>query len=159
MNIGDKVWTTPHSSKKPFECKQPAGNSVFLSTATKAVIVGEGKSWGNWVVELVTGDRFEVNQDQLVRQPEVGMGCSAGYGSDDYPYFVTGVAHSGKSFIMQTGDHGVNKKIWPEQDYDCTPNTEGSMYKVNLTKRGWTVEGSKKTVYVGVARFYQDPHF
>lgn len=173
MNIGDKVWTKPYTTRKPREVLQTNGTTVTLTGSTKMVIIGRvGGPWsGAFLCEKLVqtgnggeypgGETYELPENALARAPEVGMGATYGIGSDAYPYFITSVSKSGRQFTMRAAITGKNKRQWPDQEYDCTPQTEGDIahdVKVRLTKKGWARKGAGY-VCVGFANYHRDPHF
>lgn len=140
MNIGDKV--------------------IILASGQQGLIAAEVPGWHNgrvWDVAFA-GGLVAIREENLARVPEFGMGCSMGYGSDSYPFHITGIIKSGKSFTMRRAKVGKNRKVWPEQDYEVEFDANGAARTVRLSKkRGWVCNGQR--VLVGAAIFYQDPSF
>jgi hypothetical protein len=97
--------------------------------------------------------------------PVVGMGATAGYGSDCYPFTITTVYSPNRIGVKRdifkptakhTGMFGV-------QDY--TYETDHSAQETIYTRRkngGWAQPGESikaATMYIGHRRYYQDPSF
>lgn len=92
--------------------------------------------------------------------PVVGMGATAGYGSDRYPYTVTAVNKTGKTIkVIQTNPIWENGKIIG-YDESYQPNT-GAIY--TLRKDGYFYHKGGKArggaMCLGYRSYYQDPSF
>lgn len=94
-------------------------------------------------------------------QPAPGVGATLGIGSDCYPYTISRVSPSGKTFWMRrdnytrTDQNGMSES--QEYDYSSDPNAPEE--EVRMTTRGWRLKGSKyQSVHVGTRRAYSDPH-
>lgn len=97
-----------------------------------------------------------------VSKPEVGMGATISYHSDRSAATIIKVSKSGKSFYIQedtavrTDKNGMSEI----QEYEFTPNPNGSVYKVTQRKDGsFRLMGDKTRVYIGVRRQYYDFSF
>jgi hypothetical protein len=97
--------------------------------------------------------------------PEVGMGATICYWTDRHAGTIIAVSASGREVKVQV-DKAVakHKNIFTEtQDYEYSPNPEGSIYTFTLRKNGRYVEkgssmkGTK--LWVGDRREYYDPSF
>jgi hypothetical protein len=98
--------------------------------------------------------------------PVVGMGATAGYGSDRYPYTVIKVSTNGKTITVQADDykpapghHYINNQV-----YTYTPNPQGETKVFTLRDNGrWVLRGESKQgglcLGLGVRRHYHDPSF
>lgn len=98
--------------------------------------------------------------------PVLGMGATAGYGSDRYPYTVVAISASGKQITVQADDykpapghHYINNQV-----YTYTPNTSAETKVFTLRDNGrWVLKGESKKgglcLGLGHRRHYHDPHF
>lgn len=99
--------------------------------------------------------------------PTVGMGATAGYGSDAYPYTIVAVSPSGTRISVQEDTAELVSAPGPigsREDYIYKPNPEGQIKHYSLRKNGyWYPVGSDMHsgggLAVGVRRYYQDPSF
>lgn len=96
--------------------------------------------------------------------PEVGMGATAGYGGDSYPYTIVSVSKSGRQIEVQRDEATY---IGPERKYGDEPNKEDWKYTPIPDSHKYTVKLNRKGKWVGVGgycglgyrRYRQDPHF
>lgn len=99
--------------------------------------------------------------------PEVGMGATAGYGSDCYPYTIVAVSASGKRITVQQDTATLVSAPGPigsHQEYMYTANPEAQKRVYSLRKNGYwypigTDTHSGGGLAVGSRRYYQDPSF
>jgi hypothetical protein len=110
----------------------------------------ELQGWSKWV-EVV---------------PVVGMGATAGYGSDSYPYTIIAVSANGKTITVQADDHhpAPGCDHFTNQVYTYTPNPNGSTKVYTLRSNGrWVLKGDTmkggQAIGIGARRYYQDPSF
>ena len=95
---------------------------------------------------------------KIVTLPEVGMGCSTGYGSDSYAYFVIAVAKHGMSATIRrakcipTNKHEGRFGV---QDYTYELDPVGSKREVKWSRKHHCFDNC----YFGEAREYADPSF
>lgn len=102
-----------------------------------------------------------------INVPEAGMMCTQGVGTDRYPYIITRVSASGKTFWMKRLDFKMKPtgNYFGSQDWEiAVPDNldERLERRVSLRKSGdWQEAGytSGGYVYIGFADAYQDPHF
>ena len=97
--------------------------------------------------------------------PEVGMGATAGFGSDCYPYTVIEIV-SPKKIVVQADDAVMNTKgeYYGNQVWDITSNPHGGKNTYTLRKNGrWVMVGcelnSTVNLSLGHRHRYEDPHF
>ncbi len=98
--------------------------------------------------------------------PAVGMGATAGYGSDSYPYTVIKISANGKTLVVQADNHkpAPGFDYYSNQVYTYTPNPEGETKTFTLRDNGrWVLKGESKKgglrLGLGHRRYYQDPSF
>jgi len=98
--------------------------------------------------------------------PVIGMGATAGYGSDSYPYTVIAISANGKTITVQADDHkpAPGHHYINNQVYTYSPNPEGETKVFTLRDNGrWVLkgEGKKNGLRLGLGhrRYYQDPSF
>lgn len=118
-----------------------------------------------WAMVNVDGTVHRVERhDKLICFPEVGMGATAGYGGDCYPYTIVSVSKSGRQIEVQRDEakyngpqrgFGDNGKA---EDWEFTPIPDSHKYTVKLNKNGqWKGVGGFCTI--GHRMYRQDPHF
>ncbi len=92
-------------------------------------------------------------------KPEPGMGATLVMWTDTYPYTITRVSDSGKSFWMKedrairTDSNGMSEC----QEYRYEQNPDAPEEMVRMTKNGWICRGM--IVRVGYRRKYYDYSF
>ena len=104
------------------------------------------------------GSRWEDAHHKIVTLPEVGMGCSTGYGSDSYAYFVIAVAKNGMSATIQRAKCTPTDKHegrFGRQDYTYELDPEGATQEVKWSRKYHRFDNC----YFGKAREYADPSF
>lgn len=97
-----------------------------------------------------------------VATPVVGAGATMLLYTDRHAYTITSVAKSGKSFTMQRDNakRVDNNGLSESQVYEITPDTNGPVTKVRMTKKGWRVGGMRgNKVLVGCRDEYYDFSF
>jgi len=95
-------------------------------------------------------------------KPEVGMGATICYHSDRAAATIIKVSKSGKSFTIQedTAVRVDKNGMSDDQEYEYTPNPNGSTYKVTHRKDGtYRLMGDSTRVSVGVRRSFYDFSF
>lgn len=94
--------------------------------------------------------------------PTVGMGATAGIGSDSYPYTVVEV-RSPKTIVVQADSYkpAEHHDYYANQEYVYSPNPDAGKEVYTLRKDGrWRKKGSQyQTLTLGFRRHYHDPHF
>lgn len=103
-----------------------------------------------------------VNVTEEHATPKVGDGATMLLYTDRHAYTITAVAKSGKSFTMRRDTvkridaNGMSES----QDYEFSPNENGSTETVRMSKKGWRVGGMRgNKVLVGVRDEYYDFSF
>ena len=101
--------------------------------------------------------------------PEVGMGATAGAGSDCYPYTIHRVDLTGKvkKMWVSNDNHTPTEKheYYGNQDYTYSNDNEKNPEAwelCTLRKDGYWHFGTTKSgqrIYPGTRRYYQDPSF
>jgi hypothetical protein len=93
----------------------------------------------------------------------VGMPCTYTSGTDSYPAHVSRISDSGKSVWIKDADWKADVEgghdYFGNQKYIITPNDNREEVRVRRNKYGQWKRHTYSTVYFGVARYYQDPHF
>ena len=110
-----------------------------------------------------------MNMSNEVVIPEVGMGATAGYGSDCYPYTIHRVDLTGKVKKMWVSQDEAtataNSEYYGNQEYTYSNKNEKNpedWMLCTLRKDGCWHFGTTKSgqrIYPGHRRYYQDPHF
>lgn len=95
--------------------------------------------------------------------PKPGMGATEYVGSDRYPFKITRVSESGKTFWMKRMDFkpGKDHNFFGAQNWiikDFSEDNRIVEIAVRMTKTGWRRTGGN-AVSVGHADAYQDPYF
>jgi hypothetical protein len=149
VNYGDEVVTITDVFKE------------FNSLELAMQIFNEHKI-GDVFVKLYYSKQMELLTPKKNKEeplPQVGMGATLVVGSDSYPYTITWVSKSGKSFKMKQDNYQrTDKRGFSEsQDYEYTPNEKAQEETVTLRKGGaWRQSHSNLRVWVGVKRAYYD---
>lgn len=94
---------------------------------------------------------------------EVGTPITRHSGSDSYPYHVSRISKSGKTFWAKAADHKPDTEgghdYFSNQKYIVTPNDSSAEEPVRQHANGsWYMNGYAP-VSIGHARYYQDPQF
>tara|TARA_R110000822_G_scaffold198945_1_gene336880 strand:- start:239 stop:763 length:525 start_codon:yes stop_codon:yes gene_type:complete len=113
------------------------------------------KNWNrSWPSEkLGSWDRGEV-----VTLPEVGMGCSTGYGGDSYAWFVTEVSKNQMTATIQRAKCTPTDRhegYYGNQEYTYELDPEGGTRTVKWTRKCHGFDHCE----FGVARERMDPSF
>ena len=98
--------------------------------------------------------------------PVVGMGATAGYGSDSYPYTIIAVSANGKTVTVQDDNHhpapgcnGITNQVYT---YSRNPNGPTKVYTLR-SNGAWVLKGESMKgggrLGIGHRRYYQDPSF
>jgi hypothetical protein len=106
-----------------------------------------------------------VNKPYTGTIPTVGIGATAGVGSDCYPYTVHDVSPDRKKIWVSSDNHSENLKTWPDQEYTYSNEDEYApeMWLLcTLRKDGYyhfgkSMQGAR--IHIGHRRYYQDPSF
>lgn len=96
---------------------------------------------------------------KLEPEPIVGMGATRVWFTDRDPYTVIEVSPSGKRCKVQSDKYvRIDTNGMSEcQTYDYSPDSDGSVFELRRTKRGWTHKGS--LFAMGTRRKYHDFSF
>jgi hypothetical protein len=97
-------------------------------------------------------------------KPVVGMGMTYNIGGDSYPYTITRVTKSGKTFWAKADSFlatpGANSFEVAEKVGTFKPNPDAPERKFTCKKcGGYGPVGDRARCSMGVRRFRQDPHF
>lgn len=96
------------------------------------------------------------------KHPLIGEGATVKFGSDSRPYTIYDASYSGKTLYLRE-DHAtrIDKNGMSEmQEYQYSPNPNGSELKVTLRKDGrYKVVKTDMLVSIGVRRYYYDFSF
>lgn len=135
-----KVWGVPASARGN-EVREMTGNNIVAEYRWK------GQRAGGW---------------EKVWFPKTGDGCSLQSGSDYYPYTVSRVSESGKTFWMRP-DHALrvdNNGISERQEYRFEQCPHAEEIRVTLRKDGsWIRQGHAVGRITYGRRAYLDPSF
>lgn len=94
--------------------------------------------------------------------PSIGTAATVQVGSDRYPATVVGVTASGKTVTIQYDSYTRTDKNGQSeaQEYTYSPNPNGNVSMVRVTRHGWRIGGQRGTLVVfGYRQAYQDPSF
>lgn len=98
--------------------------------------------------------------------PTIGMGATAGYGSDCYPFTVIEVSKSAKKIVVQSDSAVMAKdgEYFGQQKWVITRNENGGRQEFTLRKNGrWVTPGcdmwSTGNLVLGHRHRSEDPHF
>jgi len=106
-----------------------------------------------------------MNNNVTSRVPTVGMGATASFGSDEYPYTVIQIA-SPKKIIVQADSSKMSAggEYFGNQDWTISRNRNGATMTVSLRKNGrWVNAGcgmwTSGNVVLGKRYRREDPSF
>jgi YHS domain-containing protein len=114
-------------------------------------------------MELKKAPATFINADNHEVKIYVGMPCTYGVGSDSYPAHVSRISDSGKTVWIKDADWKADVEgghdYFGSQKYIITPSDNKEEVAVRKNKYGQWKRHKYGSVYFGVARYYQDPHF
>lgn len=86
------------------------------------------------------------------------------YVGDVYPCTVVEVKNDGKTVVVRRNEVGMNKLVWPEQDFPILEEFyDNSTRTFTLRKNGrYVAKGTEmwgRPALTAAHKYYQDPHF